>query len=141
MIVLTKGVWRANVNFLSVPVELVEQFKGKVSKSEWVVWAKWYNNNPGTWNLAYIEDDTVMVFIYGSWEPLDRELRVVRIVADKRLQGIKGEVLKEAIDTLRVFSKKVNATFVYFETDAWKVFERKLKGEIRVMKARILEVL
>jgi hypothetical protein len=79
--------------------------------------------------------------MYGSWEPLERELRVIRITVNKGLYSYSGVIMQEAIDVLRILAKKMEVRFVYFETDAWKVFLRKLKGEVKLSKAKILEVL
>lgn len=141
-VMILEGTWRSNVNFLSVPIELVEQFKGRVSKNDWVVWADWYNKCPSIWNLAFVSKEGVVeAFMYGSWEPLERELRVIRITVNKGLYSYSGVIMQEAIDVLRILAKKMEVRFVYFETTAWKVFLRKLKGEVNLSKAKILEVL
>jgi len=139
---LVTGVWKLNVNFLSLPPEMIDQWGGKIDKTEWVVWADWYNKCPNVWNLAYVEkDDKVTMFMYGIWEPLEREMRVLRITSNKKFFTFSGDVLREAIDVLRIVAKDYMVKKVYFETEKYKVFERKLKGDIKLDKARILEVL
>lgn len=138
-----EGEWRLNINFLLVPPELIDQWKGKVSKTEWVLWAEWYNNAPSIWNLAYIDKEgNVRMFIYGSWDPLEREMRIIRMTCDKAFYTVRGDILKDTIHIMRATKEKFKAKILYFESDVWWTYLRKLgDGELRLSKAKIMEVI
>jgi hypothetical protein len=135
--------WIRNIRFECVPATLVKQCRGaRFNHDDWLVWSDWNNRCPNIWNIALYNDegDCIVAFVYGWWDPMDRELRVTRITAHPYLFRIDGKVLEDALEEIQRYASELKAVMVYWETTAWRAFKRKLGDDVHITNARVLEV-
>jgi hypothetical protein len=135
-------VWWRNIDFKNVPPLLSGQVKGCPFTSEdWLAWADWYNRLPNIWNFALMKDEEVMAFIYGYWDPLERELRIMRLSIHPTLFSAGMTAVGEAtISQLKLLAKELNIRSIIFETTEWRAWMRKSSGMLKLLKGRILGV-
>ena len=90
--------WITNVPFRMVPFSIVSQFKGhKFSVSEFYESDIW--RFPEHWNAGLFYEDRMIVFIYGNYDPLERDLYMKRLAADPDFQmGVRNNLIQMVLD-------------------------------------------
>lgn len=130
--------WVHNIPFSSVPRELVEQLKERPYSYE--EYLERCNSLSNYWNFALVKGSDVLVFCWGFFDPLERLMHVVRLSIRPQLFRIDGKFLHFINNKLKEVGKSMGARKIYWITDKWKVFLRKLPNELTTANARIVEV-
>ena len=134
--------WVRNIKFEQVPVGLIEQVYGHPhTHEEWLKWCDWFNQLYNIWNAAAVDEtNTIRIFLYGTWDPLLSEMRVVRLTAYPGLFRSNGKVLWKVKEVLMPWARELGMKRVYWESCKWKAMLRKCPGEFKVIDTRLVEV-
>jgi len=133
-----------NIPFELVPRELIEQIRPYAdppSYEQWLACCPYFNKMPNYWNLALVDKDNQIVgFQYGTWDPCGAEMHIIRGVIHPKYFRASGEILKMAMSDVRKLARELGMRRIYWITCKWKAFLRKLPDDVKVMEAKVLEV-
>lgn len=136
----TKGhslTWRRNVPFACVPVRIIWQFNGNRFTTE-----EFYKSNiwtfPEHWNSALYFDGEMVLFMYGTYDPLEKDVYVKRVAADPFAQvGYKSYMVQMILDELDRVGREKGAVCIWTQTHR-KGFVRKLLGRGYIAKHKLI---
>ncbi len=116
--------WLYNIPFYLVSVELVLSFRGaSFTPIEFYQSKLW--TDPSHWNAALVKDGTIVIFIYGTWQRLEKYLYVERIAALPSEQSYGNKLWKMCIDICEDYAREKGCEAI------WTVTPR--KGEVKKM--------
>jgi len=128
--------WIRDVPFNKVPRALVEEFKEHdFAPEEFYASDLW--TYTGHWNSALYLKGEMVVFIYGSWDPLDKYLFLSRIVSDRKVRRPDDFLLNVIFDELRRIAKSRKAKMIWSMTSKPEFYEKKGRGRFTVRRDKV----
>lgn len=133
--------YKANIPFEDVPRELIDQLNScRFTYDDYLRFCPFFNLLPTYWNIAILQDEQIVAFYWGTWEPLERFAHLIRgsILPSVRRssQGAScqvGAVFQEAI-------KAMDVAHVFFITDRPDVFIQSPE-QIKFSNSSLMEVI
>lgn len=135
--------WLYNIPFETIPQVFIEQLEERFyTYEEYLKQCPLLNELPDYWNLALMDNkDRVAVFVWGNFDPLEKSMQVVRITMLPEMFKVNGNFLQEVAERVKKFAQEMGFKRVYWITDRWEVFLRKLPNTAKLVEARVLEVI
>ena len=129
-----------NVPFEDAPRELIEQLNScNFTYEEYLSMCSMYNNLDVYWNMAIFKNGEMVVFLWGTIEPLEKFAHVIRISIKRTMQG---EVIRKYLfDCMTNFSKDIGIPLIFFITDKPEIFIGNGPGRIKMSDSRVVEVI
>ncbi len=89
--------WVENIPFGSVPKGFIMQLSDcDYTYDDYLKRCQIMDKSPFYWNLAVLnEEGQIKVFMWGTYEPLEKLLHVLRVTANPKYFTYRGDVLKE----------------------------------------------
>lgn len=135
--------WKDNVSFTSIDRQLIEQFRDRAFTYEsFIKWGEFMDCLPNVWNMVMVDKDGVTrVFVYGHFNPLEKEMEVKRVSIHPDLMTVFGGFMFEFDKRIKALAKRFGVLHVYCVTRYWRHFLRKMPGILKESDVKILEVL
>ena len=133
----TKLKWVTNVPFSMVPYSIVSQFNGhRFSISEFYESDIW--RFPEHWNAGLFFEDRMIAFIYGTYDPLERDLFMKRLAADPEFQmGIKNNLIQMVLNEVENIARQKGAKIIWTMVSR-KGFYRKRAGRGKINRDKFI---
>jgi len=129
-----------NILFEDVPKKLIEQINSRnFTYDDYISMCPLYNSLPTYWNLALLEDDNIVGFVWGTIEPLEKFLHVVRITMLKRLRF--DMVRMVFMDYMHKVEEKYGTIWTFFISDHADLFVGNSNGRMKISNGQVVEVL
>lgn len=130
-----------NIPFANVPIELIEQLNScDFTYEQYLEACPIYDDLPCYWNFALADDGVIIGFVYGTYEPLERFMHVIRCTLSKEARQKRSYLLDMVVECLCKVSDQMGATNVFFITDRDDIFRNKLGDKIKLSQGKVLEV-
>ncbi|MFA7164033.1 MAG: hypothetical protein WC097_07755 [Eubacteriales bacterium] len=133
--------YRFNIPFSHVNQELVEQLTGReYNYEDYLRWSKYMDASPSIWNLGVFDDIELIFFLYGLWNPLEKEMEIKRATMLKEFWPNKWELVGEAIRHMRFACAELGVKHLYFITPKWEGYMKGIDC-FKEIPMRMLEVI
>lgn len=130
--------WVRDIPFDCIPQPFVDQLPEKhFDYQKFLAHAEWLSKVPWYWNLVGLDDQGIKAVCWGTWDPLEDEMRLMRISLHPSWWRIDGRIICSLIQELRIWASERHVETLAWSTHRWKALERKLRGEARVTEARV----
>ena len=105
--------WVRDVPFRMVPKEIVRQFKGhRFTEEEFYASDIWACRTH--WNSALYENGRMVLFVYGTFDPLEKDLFVKRIAAIPEAQvGPRNFLVQAILNEVESIARQLGAVFIW----------------------------
>lgn len=136
------GKWFFNIPFSAVPEGFVKQLTNcPYTYPQYKKLCPTLDELQTYWNLALIDsEDNMLVFLWGTYEPLEKIMQVLRCSIHPSQFKFKGELLLRVVDLLKQLALALNLDKVVWITNHWEAFLRKLPGVVKLSDAKVMEV-
>ena len=133
--------WFHNIPFRQVPKNLIEQFYA-YTYEEYLEFCPMLSRM--YWNIAGYGLDSkspgMKVFLWGSFDPLERLVHVIRITIHPELFRVDGSFLEVILEELERYALELKVVRIYWITDSWRSFLRKLPNKVQLSEGKVIEV-
>lgn len=130
-----------NVPFETVPKVLIEQFSNtRFLYNDYLLFCPLYNDLPTYWNIAIFDASSMIAFVWGTLEPLEKFFHVVRVTIHPSARHSDVNVLSYLVDAVKDLAKKVGVYYVFGITDRQDVFVGKVPKQIKFPNSKVMEV-
>jgi len=96
------------------------------------------------WNIAGYgltsKSPGMKVFLWGSFDPLERLVHVIRITIHPELFRVDGSFLEVILEELERYALELKVVRIYWITDSWRSFLRKLPNKVQLSEGKVIEV-
>ena len=127
--------WVTDIPFNIVPFEIVSEFNGhRFTPTEFYESDIW--TFPNHWNAALFFENKMILFVYGMFDPLEKDLYVKRVAADKEFQmGTRPNLIQIMLDKVDEIASKKGAVISWTMASKRGLFRKGMgRGEINKKK-------
>lgn len=104
--------WHRDVPFIFVTPEIFCQFQGhRFTAEEFYKSEIW--KNPMYWNSGLFLGERMVVFIYGIWDPLEKDLNMKRLAADTLFQSPQKTIIEMIEDEVESIAREKGAEIIW----------------------------
>lgn len=126
-----------NIPFQAIPRGPIELL-GRYPYEEYLKYADYLNRT--YWNIVVCSKDKVEAVMWGHYDPLEKHMRIISLAVHKDRYGFSKDFLSFINDELKKTAQELGAERIFFESDRYKAYLRKLDGLVKLTEARVLEV-
>ena len=129
-----------NIPFSDVSQELVEQLTGReFHYDDYLRWSRYMDGSPSIWNLGVFSENRLIFFLYGLWNPLEKEMEIKRATMLKEFWPYKWKLVTMVIKHLETACLALDIKHLYFITPKWEGYMKRVEC-FKEIPMRILEV-
>lgn len=104
--------WHRDVPFIFVTPEIFCQFQGhRFTAEEFYKSEIW--KNPMYWNSGLFLGERMVVFIYGIWDSLEKDLNMKRLAADRSFQSSDISIINMVLDEVESIGREKGAKIIW----------------------------
>lgn len=129
-----------DIPFEDVQEELIAQLNScDYTYEDYLKYCEIYNELPIYWNYAIVDDDEIVVFTWGTFEPLEQYMHIVRVTMLKRVRNHGTKMLM--IDCLETIRDRLGAKYVFCISTYADSIVAQSNGRCKIPEGKIVEVL
>ncbi len=118
--------WVHDIPFTLVPPEIVAGFRGqRFTPNDFYFSDIWRESNH--WNAAFVKDGKIIIFIYGTFNTLERDLYMARLGSMPSFQRRDSHLIHLVLDEVEKIAKSKKLEYIWTVTDR-KGLDRKRDG-------------
>lgn len=108
--------WVHDIPFTIVPSEIVAGFRGhRFTPHEFYFSDEW--RMPNHWNAAYVKNGKIVVFIYGTFNRLEKDLYMARLGAVPSFQKRDNTILQLVLDEVENIARGKGLEYIWTITN------------------------